>query len=76
MMGISLGINDDDIITIDDVSNHYEEDIERSMESSGRSRALEDSASIRSIPVDCPSVRRESNAADYHTENLPYYNTI
>lgn len=54
------------------------------------SRALEDSASmlsVRSIPVDCPSVprqyeRRDSIAADYHRENLPClsdhgcYNTL
>ena len=91
MMGISLlGISDDDNITIDyDDAVSNQDDMERSMESShnsGRSRALEDSASVsvRSIPVDCPSVyeRRESIAADYHRENLPYlsdhgcYNTF
>ncbi len=88
MMGIPSGINDDDNITID-----YDDavsDMERSMEGSyTSSRALDDSASmsVRSIPVDCPSVpqqyeRRESIAADYHRENLPYlsdhgcYNTF
>ena len=82
LMGIPSGINDDDI-TIDGVPNHYEEDIENSLESSynsSRSRALEDSASmsIRNIPeVDCGlNVQRESNAADYHWENLPYCNTF
>ena len=78
MMGIPSGINDDDNITID-----YDDavsDMDRSMEGScTSSRALEDSASmlsVRSIPVDCPSVprqyeRRDSIAADYHRENFP-----
>ena len=87
-MGIQSGINDDITIDYDDaVSN--QDDMERSIDSSynsSRSRALEDSAtmSVRSIPVDCPSVydRRESITADCHRENLPYlsdhgcYNTF
>ena len=61
VMGIPPGINDDDNITID-----YDDavsDVERSMEGSYTcSRTLDDSASmmsVKSIPVDCPSVPQQ-----------------